>query len=186
MAAFTATPQDTPASPMPIEHRVYHETQDPEILGPRKGLPTGRGYYSAARNRAAPLLVGTGIHPDLAAALSTLETGRGGPDWLKNAGRDNSYNYFNIKAREGEKVGAEFDAEEHIGGKDVLEPSKFRAFDSYEDSVQGLIERLNLPIYRKVLEAKTPEAQAQALADSPYSTDPDQAEKLLSIMNRKR
>lgn len=63
-------------------------------------------------------------------------------------------------------------------------PGLWRVYDSIEDSLkdQALLFLNNRSRYQRVIDAKTPEQQARALQTSGYATDPQYANKILSIL----
>lgn len=65
-------------------------------------------------------------------------------------------------------------------------PANWRAYDSIEDSLkdQALLFLNNRARYQRVVDARTPQEQATMLQESGYATDPQYANKIISIMNR--
>jgi len=125
-----------------------------------------------------------GLFPSVFAAQSILETGvLGGGSELANKYN----NLLGIKADsswQGDTVRLKTAEYSGIAGW-VNIYDEFRVYDSPEDSfadrVQFLVEN---PRYTEVFEKETPEAQAQALQDSGYATDPEYADKLINVIER--
>ncbi len=136
--------------------------------------------YPAARKAADE----AGVSVELMLAQVADETG-----WGEKVLKD-SNNLFNIKADpswHGESTSVT--AWEHKHGKDVMETSKFRVYDSYEDSIKDRIKFLqDNPVYAKHglfdpgVTGNVAE-EAKALQASGYATDPNYAEKLVTIAN---
>ena len=115
-------------------------------------------------------------------AQAILESGNGNSLLTRKAN-----NLFGIKAIGGWK-GKTLDMKtgEVRGGRSVTEMWAFRVYDTIEDSMRDRNRFLiDNPRYRKagVLDAKTPEEQCRALQRAGYATDPQYADKLISIIN---
>ena len=129
-------------------------------------------FIKSVAPTVAKTLKGSGIHPEVAIAMSALESG-----WGKHVKGDN---YFGIKGK-----GQEFVTHEVIDGKRIKITDSFKEFSGYQGAVEGLKEFLTTnPRYSKALAAGTPEEQAKALQAAGYATDPKYADKLISIMKR--
>jgi peptidoglycan hydrolase FlgJ len=113
------------------------------------------------------------------------ETGWGRSEITKADGSP-SYNLFGIKATSGwtGKV-AEITTTEYINGAAQKVVAKFRAYDSYEDSMRDYARMITQsPRYAQVSQ-QTDSAQAYAsgLQKAGYATDPDYASKLSRAIN---
>ena len=119
--------------------------------------------------------------PSVLVAQGILETnhGRSTLSVLHN-------NYFGIKAGsswEGETVN--MNTGEVFNGQSVTVAADFRKYRSIEDSISDRISWMQkTQRYAAVGNANTPEAQAQALYDAGYATDPNYANKLISLINQ--
>ena len=119
-------------------------------------------------------------------AQIALETG-----WLAHLPRDihsgrNSFNIYGIKGAG--PAGSVFDYTiEYNGGVWVTVLAEFAAFTSYLQSMRGQIAFLKRnPRYAPVFKAKNAYAQAYALQDCGWATDPKYAEKLVAIIKANR
>ncbi|MCP5282640.1 MAG: flagellar assembly peptidoglycan hydrolase FlgJ [Rhodoferax sp.] len=113
------------------------------------------------------------------------ETGWGRSEITKADGSP-SYNLFGIKATSGwtGKV-AEITTTEYVNGAAQKVVAKFRAYDSYEDSMRDYARMITQsPRYAQVSQ-QTDSAQAYAsgLQKAGYATDPDYASKLSRAIN---
>lgn len=126
--------------------------------------------------------LGTPLLPSVKMAQLILETG-----WGKSIVGNN---LFGIKAAgkttpfwNGGFVQA--GTKEVINGKEISTSSKFRAYASQEDSIRDhsfLIT--NNARYKPVLDATTPESQAQALQDTGYATALNYASSLRTLISK--
>ncbi len=126
-----------------------------------------------------------GVDPKLLIAQAALETGWGKKIIHHPNGR-NSHNLFNIKAGrtwEGERV--KVGTLEYVDGVAVKKQADFRAYDNYQQSFADYVALLQQPRYREALDkAENPKAYLEALQQAGYATDPDYADKILSIYQR--
>jgi len=126
-----------------------------------------------------------GVSPKVLVAQSALETG-----WGKHVPHDDSgrasHNFFGIKADRG------WDGERQVhgtlefeSGSLVRRQAAFRQYDSMAASFNDFARFIeNNPRYGKALEARDdPEQFARELQQAGYATDPQYADKLISIMN---
>lgn len=132
--------------------------------------------------RLAPQI---GVDPKVLVAQAALETGWGRHITQDSSGR-NSRNLFNIKADsawQGERVGVS--TLEYRGGVAVRESAAFRAYGSFEHSVEDYVSFLQQnPRYRQALEqAADPQAYLQELQAAGYATDPAYAQKIGRIFD---
>ena len=125
-----------------------------------------------------------GIPAAVIIAQAALETG-----WLRHEIRDkhtgeNSYNLFGIKAHGGwEGNTVTIDTHEFVDGERVKVEDKFRSYNSFQESILDHMQFLfDNPRYEKTLKASNPIEFARRLQAAGYATDPDYADKLISIM----
>lgn len=146
---------------------------------------TPREFVKLLRPHAERVNQRTGIPLEVMIAQAALETG-----WLKyptkdrHTGRD-SKNLFNIKGQ-GPAGSVTILTTEYLRGERQKVEAKFRAYNSYEESFED---------YAKLLSQNTRYAPAMAVRDNPiefarqlqrcgYATDPQYADKLISIMRQ--
>lgn len=124
-----------------------------------------------------------GVEPKAILAQAALETGWG-RSMVKNGNGENSYNLFNIKADkswQGKQVqvtSLEFDQ-----GIPKKVSSGFRSYSSFKESFQDYVDFIkNNPRYGEALKkAGNAEQYMQALQKAGYATDPNYADKVMSI-----
>lgn len=128
-----------------------------------------------------------GLEPMALIAQAALETGWGQRMFKTSSGAD-SHNLFGIKAH-GNWQGdvAVVDTLEYRQGIAQKEKARFRAYDSPEQSMQDYVNLIQQnPRYQAALDAaadaKTYFRQLQAAG---YATDPNYAEKILSVLEGK-
>lgn len=117
---------------------------------------------------------GTPLHPETVIAQMAIESGWGG------SGLTSKYNnFFGVKGKGTPKLLTE----EERGGKRESEKASFRAYDSAEDSIKDYVKLLTTDSrYKDVLKAKTPEEQALAIGNTPYSTSSTYGQTILSTV----
>ena len=99
-----------------------------------------------------------------------------------NSGR-NSYNIYGIKGV-GSAGSVSCYTQEDYGGKWVTILAQFAAYDSYLQSMQGRVTFLHANSrYAPVFAAKDAYAQAYALQDCGWATDPQYAQKIIAVIN---
>jgi len=117
-----------------------------------------------------------GILPSLVIAQAILESG-----WGKKAIENN---IFGIKAGSswrGKVVTRE--TREWDGDKYVIKKSKFRAYDSIEDSIMDYLNLVgNTKRYEKVRNAKDYKEAARLIYETGYATDPHYTDKIINII----
>jgi len=155
-----------------------------------KKLSKGTDFADTYGIIFAKACAGTPIFPSVKLAQFALETGYG------KSVMGNAKAMFGIKATsswKGKTITVSTTEEDRDTGRTYKIKSKFRAYDSYLDSIKDH-NRLLLTAshYQVVRDAKTPEAQCQALEGGTdgrgrmaYATDSQYAEKLMSIINQK-
>jgi peptidoglycan hydrolase FlgJ len=135
--------------------------------------------------KAAADVIGT--DPKVLLAQAALETGWGKKIIPSGAGKS-THNLFNIKAGSHWKnETAEINAVEMKDGVLVKEPSKFRAYDSFQASFIDFTQFLqNNNRYKEALEkAANPKDFVNALQKANYATDEQYSEKIMDIYNSK-
>lgn len=136
--------------------------------------------WSSAQRAAARI----GLPAEALLAQAALETGWGG-HIMPAANARSSHNLFGIKADQrwnGEQVRRE--TLEYESGVAVRRREAFRAYDSYEESLQDYVDFLQQsPRYADALN-KTHDTQAyfKALQQAGYATDPRYAEKIERVL----
>lgn len=123
------------------------------------------------------------LFPSVLLAQAVLESGNGNSQLARSAN-----NHFGIKKGAGWTGDiAEFNTREFQGGQWVSVKAPFRKYatvtDSFRDRNQFLARN---PRYRKagVFTAPDPESQARALQRAGYATDPEYADKLITLISR--
>lgn len=128
----------------------------------------------------------SGVPPQLILGQAALESGCGKRE-IAMADGGNSYNLFGIKAGAGwhGKV-AEVMTTEYKNGVPSKQLEKFRAYSSYTEAFNDYAGMLSSnPRYAPVMQqSASPAGMAQALQKSGYATDPNYAEKLVSVMKQ--
>jgi flagellar protein FlgJ len=166
----------------------------PAATPPLGALPTGGGSGSAAPHirafqdklgaAAEQVARDSGIPAKFMLGQAALETGWGKRE-IKNADGSTSHNLFGIKAGpgwNGKVVSAV--TTEYVNGVPETRMEKFRAYDSYADSMRDYARLIGTnPRYQGVMAAKGDATQfAQGLQKAGYATDPFYASKLARII----
>jgi flagellar protein FlgJ len=127
----------------------------------------------------------SGIPHQLIIAQAALESGWGKQEILTKEGKP-SYNLFGIKATGGwEGDSTEITTTEYINGAAQKVKAAFRVYGSYSEALSDYAALLaNNPRYQNVSRAASPEHAAQALQSGGYATDPQYANKLISIIQQ--
>lgn len=113
-----------------------------------------------------------GVPYGVCIAQAALETGWG--RYVKGN------NYFGIKGQ-----GQKFATHEFVNGKKINIVDSFRAYESMEDSFEDYGHFLTTqPRYAPAFKTKDPEQFVRELQRAGYATDPEYANKLISIMRR--
>jgi hypothetical protein len=122
------------------------------------------------------------VPAEITAAQAILETGYGKSVPIDVHTGLYSYNLFGIKAH-GHPEFVEIYTHEYEGGVKVKILDKFRAYDSFEGSIDGRASFfVNNKRYHSLFESSDPTKWAHGLQDKGYATDPKYAYKLISIM----
>lgn len=126
-----------------------------------------------------------GLEPLALLAQAALETGWG-QRTFKTAEGNNSFNFFGIKAHNSWQGNvAVVDTLEYRQGVAQKEKAKFRAYESPEQSLGDYVDFIKSnPRYQQaVAMADNPKAYFQQLQAAGYATDPNYAQKILSVFN---
>ncbi|MBR0913129.1 glycoside hydrolase family 73 protein [Bradyrhizobium japonicum] len=135
--------------------------------------PGHDSFISSIAPAVAEAAAKTGIDPRIITAQAAIESG-----WGKSAPGNN---LFGIKSH-GMPGGNTLPTTEMVNGQPVRTTDSFRAYASPTDSVSGYADfMLNNPRYKPVMGAQGLEAQAAALGQSGYATDPTYGQKVLQI-----
>ena len=138
----------------------------------------------ASHARQASLISGLPAHFIMGQAA--LETGWGAKE-IRAADGSNSHNLFGIKANAnwtGKVVSVS--TTEYVNGVKQQRIEKFRAYDSYAESFKDFATMIkSSPRYQGVMNALgNAGSYAQAIQNAGYSTDPQYANKLASVISR--
>ncbi len=180
--------QRRPLSSIPVS--AHPEDKAGKMIKPTDNTPPDRfaspqqfvkTLLPEARKAAQTL----GIDPKLLIAQAALETGWGKKIIHHPDGRS-SHNLFNIKAGRAWSGGrVNVGTLEYVDGVAVKKQADFRAYDNYRQSFADYVALLQQPRYREALDkADNPKAYLEALQQAGYATDPDYADKILSIYQR--
>lgn len=125
----------------------------------------------------------TGIPAKLIMSQAALESGWGKREILLEDGTT-SHNLFGIKASRSWKGGvANITTSEFVNGKMVKMKQHFRAYESYAESLTDYARLISTSSrYESVLQASSAEEAARRVQEAGYATDPNYADKLISIM----
>ena len=123
-----------------------------------------------------------GILASLTIARAILESGWGSSKLSQNAN-----NLFGIKAFSdwtGKRI--TFQTQEWYDSKMVFINSEFRAYDSFNDSIEDHNKLLSYSRYKSVRECTTYNVACLEIYSCGYATDPDYPEKLIKIIEDNR
>jgi len=134
-------------------------------------------------NKAAEEL---GASPTMLIAQAALETGWG-QKIVSNNSQQSSFNLFNIKADnrwQGEQ--ASVATLEYRDGVAVREKANFRAYQGFEQSFEDFSQFISeAPRYQEALNnISDPASFLQEIQKAGYATDPNYADKVMSVLNR--
>lgn len=137
-------------------------------------IPAGKDeFVNSVMPLAQEASAKTGLDPRLIVAQAALESG-----WGKSAPGNN---LFGIKSH-GQPGGNVLPTTEVVNGQPVQTTDSFRAYASPAESVQGYADFITSnPRYKPMMAAQGLEAQAAALGQSGYATDPNYGQKVLQI-----
>ena len=164
-------PLEIKGLPVREDKRAYFESPEDFV----------RHLYPIAQQAAERL----GLDPRMMLAQSALETGWG-RHMIPREDGSNSFNLFGIKAdRRWDGEAAEVATLEYRNGTPRQERWAFRAYDSFEQSMQDYVDFLTAnPRYQQALQkTDNPQAFARGLQQAGYATDPQYANKIVNIMD---
>jgi flagellar protein FlgJ len=126
-----------------------------------------------------------GTTPNAVLAIAALETGWGRHVLQNNKG-ESTHNYFGIKATGNESEYSENSTREFLDGDWQKVQAKFKTYDTVEESINGFTNFiLENPRYAKAIEhAEDPERFLTEIHKAGYATDPQYAEKAISILHQ--
>ena len=133
-------------------------------------------YVNVFFNNLAPIVVNEfikrhgqhRIYPSTVLAMAALESGY----------NLNAYTLFGIKGE-----GKELDTSEYIDNSWVDIKASFKMYPSITASVQGLYDLMQLDRYTPACNCTDWEEECRQIQKCGYATDPDYADKLISIIN---
>jgi len=129
---------------------------------------------------------GSGIPAQFMLGQAALETGWGKAE-IRGADGQNSHNLFGIKAGGGWR-GRTVDIVtiEYVNGKPQKQVDIFRAYDSYADAFRDYANLLRTqPRYQNVIaQGQDAAGFARGLQQAGYATDPNYAQKLISVIRQ--
>lgn len=129
-----------------------------------------------------------GVAPDILAAHAALESGWGQRP-LRAADGSSTHNLFGIKAGSSWRGGsADALTTEYEDGVALKKTERFRSYPDAASAFRDFAQLMQTsPRYQGVLNTGTDvRAYADALARGGYATDPNYADKLVSVVNRLR
>lgn len=152
----------------------FAAAQQPDAQGPRD-------FIAALRDAALATDALTGIPAGFTIAQAALETG-----WGRYVPRDidtgrYSYNLFGVKALPGQDAVTSWTWEHDAAGWHRVQ-ARFRAYASYQESIDDHARLLTTPRYAGCLPASDAATYARCVHAAGYATDPQYADKLISIM----
>ena len=183
--AVSAKAPSVEASILPAEKNTAAESVSPNMSHP-EAIDTSdpvafiQSLLPAAQKAAASL----GLEPLALIAQAALETGWG-QRMFKNTTGQNSNNLFGIKAQANwQGQVAVVDTLEYRQGVAQKEKARFRAYDSAEQSLHDYVDLIQSnPRYQAALSvASDTKAYFQRLQAAGYATDPNYAQKILSVL----
>ncbi len=141
---------------------------------------TKQEYINKFADAFVQSTIGTPLFPSVMLAQALLEGNAG-----KSVLAMKYNNHFGIKAGSSWKGPTWFvKTNEHTkNGVQYSTKDHFRVYPSLDAGIRDRNTFLSAPLYKRVLEAKTPEAQCQALKDCGYATDVLYPQKLVNIIN---
>ncbi|CNE55825.1 flagellar assembly peptidoglycan hydrolase FlgJ [Yersinia mollaretii] len=151
-------------------------------------LPQGPGNFVARMSIPAQIASQqSGIPHQLIMAQAALESGWGQRE-IPTADGKSSFNVFGIKAGSNwNGPVSEITTTEYEQGVATKTKARFRVYGSYVEAVSDYVKLLTQnPRYAHVAAAQSPEQGAHALQQAGYATDPQYAQKLVSVIQQMR
>ncbi|CNI64065.1 flagellar assembly peptidoglycan hydrolase FlgJ [Yersinia mollaretii] len=151
-------------------------------------LPQGPGNFVARMSIPAQIASQqSGIPHQLIMAQAALESGWGQRE-IPTADGKSSFNVFGIKAGSNwDGPVSEITTTEYEQGVATKTKARFRVYGSYVEAVSDYVKLLTQnPRYAHVAAAQSPEQGAHALQQAGYATDPQYAQKLVSVIQQMR
>lgn len=160
-----------------IEAEATGEELPKRFNSPEQFIDTLWPYAQRAAERL-------GVDAEVILSQAALETGWG--KYILSDQQGSSFNLFNIKADS--RWPGDFvykNALEYRDGRPLHEQSRFRAYDSYQDSFDDYVRFLQTqPRYQNALQqVDDADAFVEALHQAGYATDPQYADKIKRIMS---
>ncbi len=176
-----------PGSPIILNHTVQRSTEIVNKEVQRTTFKTPDEFIETMRPHAERAAKEIGVNPDLLIAQAALETGWG-KRVIKNSDGSNSHNLFGIKASRswnGDSVNV--GSLEYRNGVAKKEVSAFRSYDSFTESFKDYVDFIkNQSRYEGAVEkAGNSRAYIKGLQTAGYATDPNYANKVMNILERK-
>lgn len=164
--------------------KLSGSTSVEQVASAIRGAPKHiHDFVSKMRDAVHVAAAETGIPAKLIMSQAALESGWGKREILHEDG-STSHNLFGIKAtRHWKGKVTHITTTEFVDGKMVKMKQPFRAYDSYAESITDYARLLSTsPRYESVLRAANAEEAARKVQEAGYATDPNYADKLISIM----
>lgn len=141
-------------------------------------------FVSSMRDAARQASQESGVPEKLMLSQAALESGWGKRE-IRGEDGANSYNLFGIKATPGWKGKVvNIMTTEYVDGEPRKMKQPFRAYSSYAESFADYARLISkADRYSDVMTAPTAEEAARRVQQAGYATDPNYAEKLISIMS---
>ncbi|ATM86309.1 flagellar assembly peptidoglycan hydrolase FlgJ [Yersinia massiliensis] len=168
-----------------LEQMVRRAIPTPPASG-GMSLPQGPGNFVARLSIPAQIASQqSGIPHQLIMAQAALESGWGQRE-IPTADGKSSYNVFGIKAGSNwDGPVSEITTTEYEQGVATKTKARFRVYGSYVEAVSDYVKLLTQnPRYAHVAAAQSPEQGAHALQKAGYATDPQYAQKLVSVIQQ--
>lgn len=176
-APVVVTPQAAaPAPPIPAAP-VVPVPVTPPVVAPAPDISTPAGFIAAVSPAAQACATRTGVPASVTVAQAALES-----SWGKRAP---GMNLFGIKADASWHGPVTTQVTHEVeNGQTITITANFRAYSTWQGSIDDHAAFLTgNPRYRPAFAFKDGPNFARAIAAAGYATDPQYAEKLISIMN---
>jgi flagellar protein FlgJ len=191
--AVTVPPADAPDAGAELQGLPLNPPAEPVAQPRSETADRGRdipAHVEAFVQRLLPhaqaASASTGIPAQFMMGQAALETGWGKSE-IRGADGQNSHNLFGIKAG-GSWRGRSVDVvtTEYINGKPQKQVESFRAYDSYADAFRDYANllRSNARYQNVIAQGQDAAGFAQGLQRAGYATDPNYAQKLMSVIKK--